>query len=132
LTKFSVANHDFEAEFIAKTTLYTMNIKGLYSAFTVTSGAVTTATPAAAVASATGIKVSSGLFYTTADNSTWTVNTPASIADATPVYTIHTVSGTCTASTASAVGTLTNAAAVYVNWDSTSSSIVSVFVTYAD
>lgn len=116
----------------AKTDYYTMNIQGLYDAFTVTNGAVTAATSANAAASVKGIKVSSGLFYTTAatDDSAWTVFTTPSIADATPIYVIHTDSGTCTATTASAVGSLVNAANVYVNLDS--GTIVSVFVTYAD
>ena len=132
-TNFAKAAPDKDTFNGAKTTYYTMNIQGLYKAFIVTNGAVTAATSANAADNVKGIKVSSGLFYTTAatDDSAWTVFATPSIADATPIYVIHTDSGTCTSTTASAVGSLVNAANVYVNLDS-SNTIVSVFVTYAD
>jgi hypothetical protein len=87
--------------------------QGLYSSITVTAG-VPSATPATAVTSATGIKLSQGLLYTTTNGTSFTVSDVPNAPDSTPVFVIHTVSGTCDTLTAATAGTLVGASAVYV------------------
>jgi hypothetical protein len=105
---------------------------GMYSSITVTGG-VPTAVDATALTSVNGIKVSSGLFYTTTNSGTsYSVYTVPAIVTTAPVYVIHTDSGTCDTYTAADIDELVGASAVYVTLNTAGTAVAAVYMTYAD